>query len=104
MLCRLCGTPLSDSTLFCPTCGATLSESDAISSSKGLPELRRRLGRKPQLAGGVTMLMGVGVLVSVGPQTGNPVNLHKLAYAFILIGVFLLAAGTLARWYYLPWK
>jgi hypothetical protein len=102
MRCKACGKAVNQWSSSCSICGATLPDSDCFASPNGPAEVRRRFGRKPQVAGGIAMLMGVGFVASLSPQTGNPVDLHKLAYAFILIGVFLLAAGTLARWYYLP--
>jgi hypothetical protein len=63
---------------------------------------RDRLGRKPQVGGGLAVFIGVLQLLffpSVPP--GAPLNLHQMAIIFILIGVLLIAVGTFARWYYL---
>jgi len=59
------------------------------------------VGMKAQAGGGVAVFMGVLLLVftpSVPPHPG--LDIHQMARVFIGIGIFLLAAGTLARWYY----
>lgn len=63
---------------------------------------RSRLGRKPQVGGGIAVFLGILLLVFLPPQPhGSPLNPHQLAIVLIVIGVLLLAVGTLARWFYL---
>jgi hypothetical protein len=60
------------------------------------------LGRRAQVGGGLAAFIGVLLLLftpSVPP--GAPLELHKMALTFIVIGVVAVAVGTLARWYYL---
>jgi hypothetical protein len=63
---------------------------------------RSRVGRKAQTSGGLAMFLGVLLLISL-PRTspGIPIDLRPIAEIFIAIGAFLIAAGTLARWYFL---
>ncbi len=61
---------------------------------------RSRLGRKPQVGGGIAIFIGVLLLVMTPPAApGEPPGLHQMAKLFIVIGAFLFAAGTLARWF-----
>jgi hypothetical protein len=63
---------------------------------------RSRLGRKPQVGGGLAVFVGVLLLVffpAVPP--GAALDLHQMAKLFIVIGVLLIAGGTFARWFYL---
>ena len=58
------------------------------------------LGRRAQVGGGVAVFLGVLLLVAAGPGAGGPVDLHKMAVLFVVIGAVLFLAGTFARWYY----
>ena len=59
---------------------------------------RSRLGRKPQVGGGLAVFIGILLLVFFpSAQPGTP-DIHKMALIFIGIGIFLIAAGTYARW------
>jgi len=63
---------------------------------------RSRLGRKPQVGGGISVFLGVLLLVFLpSASPGSGLDLHQMAKVFIVIGVFLIVVGTLARWYYL---
>jgi uncharacterized membrane protein YczE len=62
---------------------------------------RSRLGRKPQVGGGLAVFIGILLLVFVpAAQPGMP-DIHRMAIIFIVIGTFLIAVGTFARWYFL---
>jgi hypothetical protein len=64
---------------------------------------RSRVGRKAQAGGGIAVLMGLLLLYALPPaQPGAHLDAHPLAKLFIGIGVFLFAAGTLARIFLLP--
>jgi hypothetical protein len=61
-----------------------------------------RLGRKAQVGG--LLATFIGVLLLVGTPRAAPgagVDVHQMALIFIAIGIFLAAAGSFARWYYL---
>jgi hypothetical protein len=63
---------------------------------------RSQLGRKPQVAGALVIFIGALLFLFTAPaEPGAVVDLHKLAVLFLVIGAFLFAFGTLARWYYL---
>jgi uncharacterized membrane protein YczE len=71
-------------------------ESDSESLAKD------RLGRKPQVGGGLAVFIGVLLLLFFpSVPLGAPLNLHQMAIIFILIGASLIAVGTFARLYYL---
>jgi hypothetical protein len=57
------------------------------------------LGRRAQIGGALGAFIGV-LLLALGPAStpGIPLNPHRLAYLFLGFGIFLMAAGTLARW------
>lgn len=66
------------------------------------PELDKGLGRRSQVGGGLAAFIGLLLLVfTPAAPPGAPVDVHKMAMAFIAIGLFLVAVGTWARWYYL---
>ena len=48
----------------------------------------------------MAVFLGVLLLVAAGPGAGGPVDLHKMAVLFVVIGAVLFLAGTFARWYY----
>jgi uncharacterized membrane protein YidH (DUF202 family) len=53
------------------------------------------------VGGGIAVFLGVLLLVVTPATTQNaPINAHQMATVFVVIGVFAIAAGTLARWYY----
>ncbi len=63
---------------------------------------KSRLGRKAQLGGGLAMFIGILLLLFLPTAVpGAPVDLHRMVKLFIAIGAFLVAAGTVARWYFL---
>jgi hypothetical protein len=55
-------------------------------------------GAKALAGGAIATLIGVLLLV-FGPSStpGVPLNPHRMAYAFLAIGIFLLFVGFLAR-------
>jgi hypothetical protein len=58
---------------------------------------RNNLGRRAQIGGGIAVLIGA-LLLLLGPARTPPLDLHKLAWLFVAIGLFLVIAGTVARW------
>jgi len=63
---------------------------------------RTRLGRRCQVGGGLAAFIGLLLLVATpAAPPAAPANIHQMATAFIAVGLLGLAAGTLARWYYL---
>jgi hypothetical protein len=61
---------------------------------------KSRLGRKPQAGGGIAIFIGLLLLLMTPPAApGESPGLHQMAKVFIVIGAFLFAAGTLARWF-----
>jgi len=72
------------------------------SESDNLKLTRIGLGRRSQIGGGLATFLGLLLLVATpAAPPGAPVNVHQMAAIFIVVGVFGIAAGTLARWYYL---
>ena len=70
--------------------------------SESLRLAKNRLGRRSQVGGGLAALIGILWLVFVpSAPPGAPVDLHRGGLAFLVVGIFGLAAGTLGRWYYL---
>jgi hypothetical protein len=61
-----------------------------------------RLGRRAQVGGGLATIIGVLLLaVTRRAAPGAGVDVHQMALIFIAFGIFLAAAGSFARWYYL---
>ena len=70
--------------------------------SESLKLAKSRLGRRTQIGGGLGAFLGMLLLVATPPAPpGAPMDVHQMAMAFIVVGVFLAAVGTFARWYYL---
>ena len=69
--------------------------------SESLKVARARLGRKSQLGGSLAAFIGVFLVLVTHSSPRPPVNIRQMAMIFIVIGIFLLAVGTFARWYYL---
>ncbi|MGA7625065.1 MAG: hypothetical protein WB630_00705 [Candidatus Acidiferrales bacterium] len=90
-------------TCFAPT--STCHSPQVIMPTPELKELelaKSRSGRRAQLGGAVAIFLGALLLVATPPASqGAPINVHQMAAVFVVIGTFALAAGTLARWYYL---
>jgi hypothetical protein len=60
------------------------------------------LGRKTQVGGGLAVLIGVLLFYSLPAAVpGSPLDGHQMARVFIGFGIFLVAAGTIARWLFL---
>lgn len=54
-------------------------------------------GRRPQIGGGLAAFIGIVWLVGVKPAPpGALVDAHKIAWAFLVVGILGLVAGTLA--------
>ena len=68
---------------------------------ESLKVARARLGRKSQVGGGIAAFIGLLLLLATPPTPPAVVNVHQVAMVFIVLGVFQIAIGTLARWYYL---
>jgi uncharacterized membrane protein YczE len=62
---------------------------------------RRRLGRKPQIGGGIAVFIGVLLLAFVPAVPQARPDIHQMAWIFIAIGISLIAVGTFSRWYFL---
>ena len=60
-----------------------------------------RLGRKPQVAGGIAVFIGVLLLTFVPSVPHARPDIHQMAWIFIVIGIALIAVGTFSRWYFL---
>ncbi len=70
--------------------------------SESLKLARTRLGRRSKVGGGIAVFIGLLLLAATPPAPpAAPLNIHQMATAFIAVGLFGIAAGTLARWYYL---
>jgi hypothetical protein len=70
--------------------------------SESLKLAKSRLGRRTQIGGGLGIFLGMLLLVATPPAPpGAPMDIHQMAMVFIVVGVFLAAVGTFARWYYL---
>ena len=62
---------------------------------------RSRLGRKAQVGGGIAAFIGILLLVFVPAVPAGKPDIHQMAKVFIVIGLSLVAVGTLSRWYFL---
>jgi hypothetical protein len=70
--------------------------------SENLKEAKSRLGRRSQIGGGLAVFLGVLLFLATPPAPpGAPVDIHKMAMLFIAVGIFGIAVGTFARWYFL---
>jgi hypothetical protein len=66
------------------------------------PPWDQGIGRRSQIGGGLAVFIGLLLLLfTPSAPPGAPLDLHRMAIAFIVVGVLLAAIGTLARWYYL---
>ncbi len=108
MLCPKCGKGVDERSSSCTHCGTTLDTGQyeefagpELPRSRSMSEVKSRTGRKAQVGGGMVLLLGVLLLATLGPDTKTPGDPHKLALAFVMIGLFLLIAGTIGRWFYL---
>lgn len=108
MLCPNCGRSVDERRRHCPECGKELNTGQVEQFTGpnsprfyALEKVKSRLGRKAQVGGGIVLLMGLLFLVMrVPPGASGPV-LHKMAWVFITIGIFLNLVGTFWRWFYL---
>jgi len=58
-------------------------------------------GRRSQIGGGLAAFIGLVWLVAVPPASaGALVDVHKIGWAFLAVGIFGLVVGTLFRWFY----
>jgi len=58
----------------------------------------RQPGRRAQVGG--ALAIGIGILLLIflpHPPPGSPIDVHKIGWAFIVVGVFCLIAGTIGR-------
>jgi len=62
---------------------------------------RSRLGRKPQVGGGIAVFIGALLLAFVPAVPHAVPDIHQMAWIFIAIGILLIAVGTFSRWYFL---
>ena len=71
------------------------------SQFSALSEVKRHLGRKAQVGGGIIILFGVLLLAQAKSYAGISEVIHRLPVALIMLGILLFLAGTFARWLYL---
>jgi hypothetical protein len=58
----------------------------------------RQPGRRMQVGGALALAIGILLLIFLPvPAPGAPVDLHRISYVFIAVGVFGIAAGTIGR-------
>ncbi len=58
----------------------------------------RQPGRKLQIGGALALALGVILLIALhAPRPGSPVDIHPIGWAFVVVGAFCLAAGTIGR-------
>jgi hypothetical protein len=63
---------------------------------------KSRLGRRSQVGGALAVFIGILWLVFVPPAAaGALVDVHRGGLAFLVVGIFGIAVGSLGRWYYL---
>ncbi len=58
----------------------------------------RQPGRRAQVGG--ALAIGIGILLLVflpTPAPGSPVDVHRIGWAFLGVGIFCLVAGTIGR-------
>jgi len=61
-------------------------------------EFDRQPGRRLQIGG--ALATGIGILLLIflhAPPPGSPVDVHKIGWAFLFVGIFCLVAGTVGR-------
>ena len=68
-----------------------------LSNDSASEKARNNLGRRAQVGGAIAVFIGV-LLLLLGPAPTPPLDPHKLAWLFVGIGLFLVIAGTVARW------
>ncbi|MGA2905109.1 MAG: hypothetical protein ABSD98_14845 [Candidatus Korobacteraceae bacterium] len=62
----------------------------------------RQPGRRAQIGG--ALAAGIGILLLIflpAPPPGSPLDVHRIGYAFLVVGIFCIAAGTIGRWLWL---
>jgi hypothetical protein len=58
----------------------------------------RQPGRRLQVGGGLATGIGILLLIFLhAPPPGSPVDIHKIGWAFLTVGIFGVAAGTIGR-------
>ena len=58
----------------------------------------RQPGRRMQIGGALALAIGIMLLIFLPvPAPGAPVDLHRISYVFIAVGVLGLVAGTVGR-------
>jgi hypothetical protein len=58
----------------------------------------RQPGRRMQIGGALALGIGILLLIFLPPPApGAPVDVHRISYAFIAVGMFCMVAGTIGR-------
>jgi hypothetical protein len=58
----------------------------------------RQPGRRMQVGGALALGLGILLLIFLPASSpGAPINVHRISYAFIAIGLFGIVAGTIGR-------
>jgi hypothetical protein len=58
----------------------------------------RQPGRRAQIGGALAAGIGILLLIfSPAPPPGSPIDVHRIGWAFLAVGIFGIVAGTIGR-------
>jgi len=58
----------------------------------------RQPGRRLQVGGALAAGIGIVLLIFLhAPPPGSPVDVHRIGWAFLAVGIFGMVAGTIGR-------